>query len=369
METIIDPVNVDLLKAELTPERKLCNTNKAGNEIYVFKAAEAPNLMQEVGRLREISFRREGGCSGLSADIDEFDTMETPYSQIIVWDPDASAIIGGYRYILGPDVHLTPEGQPILATSHMFKFSEGFIKDYLPHTMELGRSFVTPEYQSSKAGAKALFALDNLWDGITAVILANPQTMFLFGKMTMYPSYDPSARDLLLHFLWKHFPDPEELVRPFEPVEVIQDGRLLDLILHDQDFESDYRNLKSAIKSLGLNIPPLVNSYMNTSPTMKMLGAAVNHEFSEAIETAILVCFNEMTPAKRDRHMKAYIADKMLKMRKLIPGLSAEKEAEIVQQIFDLREKAFDSFTKKKMEKMISETNINTLGGNKLQIN
>lgn len=369
MEKIIEPVDVELIKKELTPARKLCNTNKAGNEIYVFTAAEAPNLMLEVGRLREISFRREGGCSGLSADIDEYDNMEVPYSQIIVWDPDASAIIGGYRYILGPDVRMDEKGQPILATSHMFHFSEEFLTDYLPHTMELGRSFVTPKYQSSKAGAKALFALDNLWDGITAVIMAHPQIMFLFGKMTMYPSYDASARDLLLRFLWKHFPDPEVLVRPVEPVEIIQDTRILDIILKDDDFDADYRNLKAAVKSLGLNIPPLVNSYMNTSPTMKMLGAGVNHEFSEAIETAILVCFNEMRPEKRDRHMKAFMADLYSKMRKRNPDMDSQKEEEIARRIFANRDRAFNRFVRRKFKKAISEADINAPVHNKLQIN
>ena len=369
MEKIIEPVDPELLRKELTEERKLCNTNKAGNEIYVFTAAEAPNLMLEVGRLREVSFRREGGCSGLSADIDEFDRMETPYKQIIVWDPDASAIIGGYRYILGPDVRLDGNGQPVLATSHMFRFSDEFLKDYLPHTMELGRSFVTPEYQSSKAGAKALFALDNLWDGITAVIMAHPQIMFLFGKMTMYPSYDASARDLLLHFLWKHFPDPDFLVRPMEPVEIIQDTRILDLILKDDDFDADYRNLKASVKALGLNIPPLVNSYMNTSPTMKMLGAGVNHEFSEAIETAILVCFNEMRPEKRDRHMKAFLEDMLAKLRRRNPGMDPGNEEEIVRRIFEGRERAFDRFVQRKFKKAIDGADINAPVHNKLQIN
>ena len=174
MEKIIDPVSVSLLKAELTPDKKLCNTNKAGNEIYVIDAFDAPNVLREVGRLREISFREAGGSSGLSMDLDEFDTMENPYKQIVIWDPDSEAIIGGYRYILGPDVKIRPDGQPHLATSHMFHFSETFIKDYLPHVIELGRSFVTPAYQSSKAGAKAIFALDNLWDGIGAVMMQHP---------------------------------------------------------------------------------------------------------------------------------------------------------------------------------------------------
>lgn len=344
MEPIIAPVDVNLLKEELTPSKKLCDTHKGGNELYVIDGHDSPNLLREIGRIREVSFREAGGSSGLSMDIDEFDTMEKPYKQIIVWDPDAEAIIGGYRYILGPDVIIKENGQPHLATSHMFRFSENFIKNYLPHTMELGRSFVSPDYQSSKAGAKALFALDNLWDGITAIIMLHPNIMYLFGKMTMYTQYDKSCRDLILHFLWKHFPDSEELVRPIEPVMPEVDGRLLELILKEKDFKDDYRLLKDSVKRLGANIPPLVNSYMNTSPTMKMFGTAVNHEFSSVEETGILVCFNEMYPEKRDRHIQALLRDQIKALRERFPSLDSDIEEKLKSRWDLRREKLFSRF-------------------------
>ena len=346
MEKIIEPVDTALLIAELTPEKKLCTTNKAGNEIYVIDGKDSPNLLREVGRLREVSFREAGGSSGLSCDLDEYDTMESPYRQIIVWDPDARAIIGGYRFILGPDVVLDDAGQPVLATSHMFHFSDTFIHDYLPHTMELGRSFVTPDYQSSKAGAKALFALDNLWDGIAAIIMSHPNIMYLFGKMTMYPSYDKSAHDLILHFLFKHFPDGEDLVRPYEPVLPVIDTRLLDIILKDGEFKDDYRNLKNAVHKLGTAIPPLFNSYMNTSPTMKMFGTAVNHEFSEVEETGILVCFNEMHAEKRDRHIKALLKETIEKAKKRWPALEPGFESKLKERWERRRSSIYEKFKK-----------------------
>lgn len=344
MEKIIDPVDVNLLKAELTPDKKLCDTHKGGNVIYVITAQDSPNVLREIGRLREVAFRQAGGSSGLALDLDEFDTMEVPYGQIVVWDPDAEAILGGYRYILGPDVALKPDGQPHLATSHMFHFSEEFIADYLPHTIELGRSFVAPEYQSSKAGAKALFALDNLWDGITAIIMRHPQIMYLFGKMTMYPSYDKSGRDLILHFLWKHFPDPDELVRPITPVMPEVDGRLLDLILDEDDFKADYRNLKTAVRKLGTNIPPLVNSYMNTSPTMKMFGTAVNDEFSDVEETGILVCFNEMYEEKKERHIAAFLHEQVRRAHERFPNLEPGFEQKIRKRWEERRLRPFARF-------------------------
>ena len=347
MEKIIDPVSVKLLKAELTPDKKLCNTNKAGNEIYVVDWFNAPNVLQEIGRLREIAFRDSGGGTGRSVDLDAFDfEPDRLYRQLIIWDPDASAILGGYRYILGPDMSFDGQGQPILASAHLFRFSEAFIRDYLPRTMELGRSFVTPEYQSSKAGAKAIFALDNLWDGLGALMLQHPRMKYYFGKMTIYPDYDKNSLALIQRFLYKHFPDPDALIVPKKPYRVKVDGRVLDLILRDQDFKQDYRNLKDAIRRLGTSIPPLVNSYMNSSPTMKMFGSCINDEFFDAIETGILVDFDEMYADKRDRHKEPYLRHMAERIRRRFPNFRQET-AETIER---LRRKVQGKRKKEKVE-------------------
>ena len=220
MEEIIKPVSKELLKAELTEDKRLRMTNKSNNQIYIITHQNAPNVMREIGRLREIAFRAAGGGTGLSMDIDEYDTMEHPYKQLIVWNPEAEEILGGYRYLLGTDVRFDEKGAPILATSHMFHFSDAFIKEYLPQTIELGRSFVTLEYQSTRAGSKGLFALDNLWDGLGALTVVMPNVKYFFGKVTMYPSYHRRGRDMILHFLKKHFYDQEKLVTPIEPLQL-----------------------------------------------------------------------------------------------------------------------------------------------------
>ena len=213
MEEIIKPISKELLKAELTEDKRLRMTNKSNNQIYIITAQNAPNVMKEIGRLREIAFRAAGGGTGLSMDIDEYDTMENPYKQLIVWNPEAEEILGGYRYLLGTDVRFDEKGAPILATSHMFNFSEKFLKEYLPTTIELGRSFVTLEYQSTRAGSKGLFALDNLWDGLGALTVVMPNVKYFFGKVTMYPSYHRQGRDMILYFLKKHFGDKDKLLR------------------------------------------------------------------------------------------------------------------------------------------------------------
>ena len=319
MEPIIAPVSLDIIKSELTPNKKLRDTNKSNNEIYVINHHDSPNIMREIGRLREEAFRDSGGGSGLSMDIDEFDTMENPYQQLIVWDPDAERILGGYRYILGSDIRLDENGQPLLATSHMFNFSEKFIKEYLPYTIELGRSFVSPEYQSSKAGTKALFALDNLWDGLGALGITNPTMKYFFGKMTMYPEYNRQARDLIQHFLFKHFEDKDKLVTPMDPLVIETDKAYMDSILTETEFKSDYRLLNAEVRRLGENIPPLVNSYMSLSPTMKTFGGGINHEFSEAEETCILIAFDEIHEAKKARHIDSYIDERVRKISERFP--------------------------------------------------
>ena len=338
MEPIIAPISLELIKAELTPAKKLRDTNKSHNEIYIVNHHDSPNIMKEIGRLREEAFRDSGGGSGLSMDIDEFDTMENPYQQLIVWDPDAEKILGGYRYIMGTDIKLDDNGQPLLATSHMFHFSEKFIKEYLPYTIELGRSFVSPEYQSSKAGTKALFALDNLWDGLGALAIVRPDMKYFFGKMTMYPDYNREARDLIQHFLFKHFKDEENLVTPMDPIKIETPVEYMDSILTEKEFKEDYKLLNAEVRRHGVNIPPLVNSYMSLSPTMKMFGGGINHEFSEAEETCILINFDEIHEAKRERHINSFIKEKTQNIHKRFPEWAEKMGENLVDMIASKRE-------------------------------
>ncbi len=307
MEEIIEPISKEILKAELTDDKRLRMTNKSNNHIYIITHHDSPNVMKEIGRLREIAFRAAGGGTGLSIDIDEFDTMDNPYKQLIVWNPEAEEILGGYRYILGTDVRYDESGAPILATSHMFHFSDEFIKEYLPTTIELGRSFVTLEYQSSRAGSKGLFALDNLWDGLGALAVIMPNVKYFFGKVTMYPSYHRHGRDMILYFLKKHFGDKENLIIPTHPLEIESDEDYLETLFNKDSFKENYKILNGQIRSLGYNIPPLVNAYMGLSPTMRMFGTAINHEFGQVEETGILIAVDEILEDKYVRHIQSFV--------------------------------------------------------------
>ncbi|MGL5786272.1 MAG: GNAT family N-acetyltransferase [Bacteroidales bacterium] len=306
MQNIIAPIDKELIKAELTPERLLRKTNKANNEIYVINYHNAPNTVREIGRLREIAFRDAGGGTGLGIDLDEFDTMENPYQQLIVWNPDAEEILGGYRFLFGDQVEFDDHGHPKLAMAHLFNFSESFIQEFLPKTLELGRSFVRVEYQSSRAGAKGLFALDNLWDGLGALTVVHPKMEYFFGKMTMYPNYKSEARDMILYFLQKHFGDPEYLVVPINPVISHEKQVHFKDVLIENDFRLDYKILNQEIRKDGLNIPPLVNAYMGLSPKMKVFGTAVNQEFGLVEETGILIKVDEIIEEKRLRHIDSF---------------------------------------------------------------
>ena len=306
-EEIIQPIDKALLKSELTPERQLRMTNKSNNEIYVVTAHDAPNVMKEIGRLREIAFRTAGGGTGKAMDIDEFDTMENCCKQLIVWNPEAEEIIGGYRYLFGSDWKIDANGQPILATSHMFHFSEQFMKDYAPYTVELGRSFVSLEYQNARVNSKSIFALDNLWDGLGALTVINPNLKYFFGKMTMYPSYIRRGRDMILYFLKKHFDDKENLITPMKPLIIETDPRELEALFCQDDFKEDYKILNREIRALGYNIPPLVNAYMGLSPTMKLFGTAINNGFGDVEETGILIAVDEILEEKRVRHIDSFI--------------------------------------------------------------
>ena len=309
-QEIIKPVDKELLKKELTPERQLRMTNKSHNEIYIVDVHNAPNVLQEIGRLREIVFREAGGGTGKPVDLDEFDTCENCYKQLIVWNPEEDEIIGGYRYLLGSDVEFDSNGQPILATSHMFHFSEKFIKDYLPWTIELGRSFVSLEYQNTnKNGSKSLFALDNLWDGLGALTVIQPDVKYFFGKMTMYPSYIRKGRDMILYFLKKHFDDKERLIVPMKPLVIEADPNDLEKLFCEESFKEDYRILNREIRKLGYNIPPLVNAYMSLSPTMKLFGTAINYGFGDVEETGILIAVDEILEQKRVRHIDSFIKE------------------------------------------------------------
>lgn len=306
MQTIIEPVDTKLLEAELTKERFVRETNNGNNEIYIITYHDSPNLMREIGRLREVTFRAAGGGTGKDIDIDEFDTDRTaPYKQLIVWNPKDKDIVGGYRFIKCKEAPIN-NGVVQLATTELFHFSEKFIKEYLPLTIELGRSFVQPKYQPTIDDRRGIFSLDNLWDGLGAILVDNPDIGYFFGKVTMYSDFNVPARDLILSFMMHYFPDKENLVVPIEPLKIKTDVSAFLESLKGLKYKEGHLLLTKSVRALGEHIPPLVNAYMNLSATMKTFGTAANNHFGEVEETGILVKFADIYDTKKERHISTY---------------------------------------------------------------
>ncbi|MCH7396876.1 GNAT family N-acetyltransferase [Belliella sp. DSM 107340] len=317
MQAIIPAVDKELIKSELIPDRFLRYTNNGNNHIYLIDYHVAPNVIREIGRLRELTFRGAGGGTGQPLDIDENDTCENCYQQLITWNPEEEEIVAGYRLIYCKNANFDHQGLINLSTAHLFEFSQTFIDDYIPNTIELGRSFVQPKYQPSIDNRKGLFSLDNLWDGLGAVVMLHPDVKYLFGKVTMYPHYNRGARDLLLYFMNHYFPDNDHLVSPQPSLKLTYEtdmGEVMDAF-KGLNYKDGYKLLNSRIRAAKENIPPLINTYMNLSPTMKTFGTALNDEFGAVEETGILITIDDIYESKKHRHMETFERDRVFGSR------------------------------------------------------
>ncbi|MBQ2067638.1 MAG: GNAT family N-acetyltransferase [Paludibacteraceae bacterium] len=301
MKPIIPPVETEVLVRELEGHL-LRPSHKADNLIYDITAHECPNVMREIARLREISYRAGGGATGNEMDIDEMDTMDKPYHQLIVWDPEHQQIVGGYRYLCGSDVQIR-DGQPFITSAHLFHYSERFIKEYLPNTIEFGRAFVQPMYQQREMGVKALFALDNIWDGIGAVLYNHPELRWMIGKVTIYPDYNTTARELIYAYLNRYHKGEEGLFEPYHLLLI----RPIDTPFEGEDKQENYHILQRAIREQGTVIPPMFSAYLNLTNDLQFFGNAINDELANVYETGIMVDLDTVYQEKKDRYITPYI--------------------------------------------------------------
>ena len=301
MEPIIPAVETSILLKELEGHL-LRPSNKADNLIYDITAHECPNVMREIARLREISYRDGGGATGKEMDIDEMDTMAKPYHQLIVWDPEHQQIVGGYRYLLGHEAEIR-DGQPFITSAHLFHYSERFIKEYLPHTIEFGRAFVQPMYQKREMGVKALFALDNIWDGIGAVMHNNPDIRWMIGKVTIYPDYNQTARELIYAYLDQYHRGEAGLFEPYNKLPL----PTIETPFEGTDKQENYHTLQLAIREQGTVIPPMFSAYLNLTNDLQFFGNAINDELANVYETGIMVDLETVYEEKKTRYINPYI--------------------------------------------------------------
>ena len=300
MQPIIPPVETTLLMSELEGHL-LRPSNKADNLIYDITAHECPNVMREIARLREISYRDGGGATGKEMDIDEMDTMAKPYHQLIVWDPEHQQIIGGYRYLIGTEAEIR-DGQPFITSAHLFHYSERFIREFLPYSVEFGRAFVQPMYQKREMGVKALFALDNIWDGIGALLYNHPEIRYLFGKVTIYPDYNSTARELIYNYLDRFHRGDRTLFAPYHEEKV----QAIPTPFEGDDLDQNYHLLQHAVREQGTVIPPMFTAYLNITDHLMFMGNAINDELSNVYETGIMVSMDTVYAEKKERYMAPY---------------------------------------------------------------
>ena len=308
MEKVIEPVDRELLKKELSSEFFLRPTCKAGNEIYDITAKEAPNVMREIARLRELAFRSGGGGTGQELDIDHYDTRENPYRQLIVWDPEHEEIVGGYRYLEGGQTHIDSHDEPDWVMSHMFHFSDKFKEEYLPQTIELGRAFVQPMYQTAEMGKKSLYALDNIWDGLGAVFYNKRDSIkYLIGKVTMYPQYNEIARGLIYEYMNLHFADHDKLITAIEPLPDVAEAKVIAQTIFDKENQAEnYKALQKEVRKYNEVVPAMFSAYLGLSSTMTTFGTGTNNTLGDVYETGIMVEVSTLLPAKRARYIDSY---------------------------------------------------------------
>ena len=349
MKPIIPPIDREILKKELTGDKFLRPTNKAHNEIYVITAHNSPNVMLEIGRLRELSFRSGGGGTGEEIDTDEFDYMAKPYFQLIVWDPTGEQIIGGYRYLPGLDVDIDTAGQPKFVMAHLFTFTDKFITDYLPYTIELGRAFVQPDYQTSKMGTKSLFALDNLWDGLGALVHTVKNTRYFIGKVTIYEHYPLVARELIYEYMHRYFPDPDSMISPKNPIHVSEKTNKLakEIFVHN-DLSSDYKALQKAIRVEGETIPSMFSAYIGLTHTMRFFGSIYDPDFGSVYETGIMITMKDLLEAKRKRYIEPYLEYLKIVLEERKVAKRAAKEKKMAERLMKKQNKTEKKIKRKK---------------------
>lgn len=307
MIPLIEPVDRRLIKAELNDRTFLRRTQKAGNEIYIINPQTAPHALLELGRVRELTFRATGAGSGKDVDLDHFDLEDPACYQLMVWDPDNEEIIGAYRFTLWAKATFHPNGQPYVNTEHLFHFSDKFIRDYMPYTIEMARAFIQPQYQSVKGGVKSLYALDNIWDGIGGLVAISPDVKYLAGKVSIYSTSPEMSRKAMIFFLDKFFGDREGLLTGKGAETFTDEEKTYFNGLFNADTEKEnYKILSSYVKSLDDYVPPLIHSYIELSSSMKTFGTVFDPSFGDVYDTAMIITLADVYEKKWKRYVESY---------------------------------------------------------------
>ncbi len=285
---LIAALDARVIKAELA-KLKLLGTTPDGKQIYGGRIAAGSALLQELGRLRELSFRAVGEGTGRGLDIDKFDAW---YHHIVLWSPEHLEIAGAYRLAIGEAVY-ADYGLPGFYSASLFDYACGFLPKIVQGA-ELGRSFVVPKFWNSRS-------LDNLWHGIGAFLSDYPQVRYLFGPVSISADLPIAARERLVRH-YAHFYGSQEASakakRPF---------RFLGQQTQAENCEADFTVMKTELQSMGVKVPTLYKQYTDLCKPggVQFMAFGVDPDFSNAIDGLLSLDIEKIKPAKYQRYFGA----------------------------------------------------------------
>ena len=284
--------NIQLIKKELKKVEVLGKTND-GKIIYLYKYSSESLILNEIGRLREISFRKVNEGINQKRDIDKFDKY---YQHIILWDDEELEIVGAYRVGNSKKIYET-YGYDGFYSHTLFKFQREF-NPYLENSIELGRSFVQPKYWGSRA-------LDYLWFGIGAYLKANPNIKYMYGPVSLSSSLPQIAQDLIIGFYSHYFYPEKKLVKERKKFSYTFEQEDEISICPFQNYKEDLKLLKNSLKAIDIRIPTLYKQYgeLCENGGVTFHGFNIDPSFSNCIDGFILVDITKMKKDKRDRYI------------------------------------------------------------------
>ncbi len=292
-KNIVHPTDKKLILNDINAAEVLGETDDK-IKILLVRFEAAPALMREIGRLRELTFRKVGEGTGRKIDLDEFDAY---YLHIVLWDPKALEVVGAYRLAAGDEVY-AKRGTSGFYTSTLFRYTEEFEK-YLPEALELGRSFVQPAYWNSQA-------LDYLWHGIGAFLAARPQYNYLFGPVSVSASYSAEARELLVYFYRKWFGAENSPVRAKHRFSFHKGAEAkIANVLQSADYKQAFKELKQNLKHYGYAVPTLYKQYTELCDEggVNFFDFGIDKDFNDSLDGFIFLKIAGIKEAKLERYV------------------------------------------------------------------
>jgi hypothetical protein len=293
-KSIAHPESRQTIKQELRKGELLGETSD-GKQIILVDWFPESSVIREIGRLRELSFRKVGEGTGERRDLDKYDHH---YRHLVLWDNEALEIVGAYRLGEG-NLILEKKGKKGFYAENLFEFKKPFEK-YLADSLELGRSFVQPNYWGSRA-------LDYLWQGLGAYLRHNPKIKYLFGPVSISAHYPQASRDMLVYFYNNYFGHTEKLVSSNNPCQINE--QTLDEfrnIFKGDDFNQDMKELKNRLSMQNMSIPTLYKQYSDlcVEDGVKFLDFGIDPDFSGCTDGFLLVDVSKIKDSKRKRYIE-----------------------------------------------------------------